>query len=54
MTPSERQAAEQRIRRLKAAIGAGPHSRTFRALEHIQWILDVIGDQAALELLKAR
>ena len=52
MTAARRTAAEQRIRRLRDAIGEGPHSFTFRPNMHLRNILAAIGDQDAIALLK--
>lgn len=52
--PNDKHAAAERIARLKAAIGDGPHGLSRRELDHhLRAVLVSIGDRVALGLLKA-
>lgn len=47
-----RRQTQERILRLKAAIGEGPHAASFNADQHLKAILVTLKDDQALELLK--
>jgi hypothetical protein len=53
MTAATRKAAQQRIRRLRKAIGPGPHGLDAAELDRqLRYVLEAIGDEAAVKLVE--